>query len=268
MRSARLNQYLSRARRIGGVRNALERDHYPRLQMALIVMLTGVTGWLASFLMLHAGLLSMGRRYFYAMCAAYLAFLLLLWIWLRVRGHTVDGAADFGGDYPSEAEPPYAGGGGSFDGGGASGDYGDQSRAIDGADSITDLAESIADAGDAAGKQLGAIGELGDVGDAAIPVAVVLLAVAIVFSSLFVVYSAPVLLSELLVDGVLAASLYRRLRGLDRRHWLETALRRTALPFIVTAIVITACGWTLGHYAPDAHSLGQALQHLREARPQ
>lgn len=261
MRNPLVTQYMARARRIGSIRRALERDHYPRLQMMLIVMLTGLGGWLASFLMLHAGVLSMGPRYFYAMCAAYATFLLLLWVWLRLRGHEVDGSADFGGgELPMPESPSVNGHGGSFDGGGASGDYGNAATPLDGIDAGGGYGESLGDTLGSVGDKIGSVGDV-DVGEAAIPIAVVVLVAAILFSSLFMVYSAPLLLSELLVDGVLAASLYRRLRGLDRRHWLETALRRTMWPFIMTALVVTACGWAMGRYAPEAHSLGQVLQH-------
>ena len=80
-------------------------------------------------------------------------------------------------------------------------------------------------------------------------------------SSLFVIYSAPVLFAELLLDGARAAGLYRGLRGLDRRHWLESALRRTFLPFVLTTAVVTAAGWGMGHYAPEARSIGEVMQH-------
>ena len=69
---------------------------------------------------------------------------------------------------------------------------------------------------------------------------VILFVAALLLSSLWVVYSAPVLFAELLVDGVLAASLYRRLRGLESQHWLETALKRTVWPFVVTCLFLVA----------------------------
>lgn len=79
------------------------------------------------------------------------------------------------------------------------------------------------------------------------------------------VYSAPVLFAELLVDGVLSASLYRRLRGLETRHWLETAFRRTALPFALTAAIVSASGWGILLYAPEAHSIGDVISHSKQA---
>jgi hypothetical protein len=247
----------TRAGHIGSVRSALERDHWPRLQMMLIVMLTGLAGLLSSFLMLHAGVMSIGMRYFFAMCSAYIMFLFLLWIWMRTRADDFDipdpiELADLAVDMPKPDVASFSGHGGSFDGGGASGDYLDS-------DAVTSVAQVVEDAGDGVGDALGSVA---GADDAAIPIAVVLLGLAILFSSLFVVYSAPVLFAELLVDGVLTAGLYNRLRNVDRRHWLETALRRTALPFVLTAAVVTGAGFWMGSYAPGAHSLGEVLRYV------
>lgn len=227
----------------------LEHDEYPRLQMLLIVMLTGGVGFFASFVMLQLGISAMGVRYFFAMCVAYIMFLVLLGIWLRVRSSDFDFSVDIGSvDSGSCPAPQFSGKGGSFDGGGASGDY-------DTATAVMDIADTSS----------GSVGDVLDVAggadEAAIPVAAVLLVGAIVLSSLFVVYSAPMLFAELLVDGMLAASLYRRLRGLDRRHWLETAVRRTVWPFVLTAAVVTAAGWGMERYAPEAHSLGEVIHY-------
>lgn len=253
------SRYLSRAHHIGNIRSALERDHWPRLQMMLIVMLTGIAGLLSSFLMLHAGVLSIGTRYLFAMCCAYIAFLFLLWVWMRTRAEG-DGAADgvdpvdladLAANLPAPRLPAFSGHGGTFDGGGASGNY------ID-AEVVDSVAGTVEDVSDGVGDALSGVA---GADDAAIPIAVVLLGLAILFSSLFLVYSAPVLFAELLVDGVLSAGLYNRLRSVDRRHWLETALRRTALPFVLTAAVVTGAGFWMGSYAPGAHSLGEVLRY-------
>jgi hypothetical protein len=230
----RRNPWLARNSQIDRLRGTLVRDHYPRLQMALIVSLTGLAGLAASFFMLRAGLGAMGLRYLCAMGVAYIVFFLLLWIWLRWRADSLE-LPDIGGD----GAPSFRGEGGTFDGGGASGDYGS----------------------DSVGDTFGSVGDVGDVGDAAIPLVVVALVVGIAFSSFFVIYTAPLLFAELLVDGVLAASLYRGLRDVDRRHWLESALRRTFWPFVLTTALVTAIGWGMGQYAPEAHSIGEVLHH-------
>jgi hypothetical protein len=211
--------------------------------------------------MLQAGLTAMGQRYFCAMVLAYAAFFLMLWLWLRTRGDVPD---FFPGGGNSAGVPEFRGAGGAFDGGGASGDY----EVISGAADLADGASSAVGVGDAAGG----VGEAaGAAGDAAAPLAVlavVALAAGIVFSSVFVIYTAPVLFAELLVDGVLAAGLYRGLRGVDQRHWMESALRRTVVPFLLTTLFVTSVGWGMGRYAPEAHSVGDVLRHRAHAQQQ
>ena len=105
-------------------------------------------------------------------------------------------------------------------------------------------------------KPLAAVGEADE---ATIPLVVVVLAAGIVLSSLFVVWSAPILFAEILVDALLAAGLYRRLRVLEPRHWMLAALRRTIVPFVLTTLTVAAAGWGMQAYAPEARSLGEVL---------
>jgi hypothetical protein len=260
----RLNPWLERTRAIERMRSRLEREHYPRVQMGWIVTLTGLAGLAASFAMLQAGMTEMGQRYFWAMLVAYGAFFLILWVWLRARRDDVVDFQPGGGGGDSAGTPPWNGAGGMFDGGGASGNY----EVASGAADLADGTSSAVGAGDVAGG----VGEAaGAAGDAAVPLAVfalLALAAGIVFSSFFVIYSAPVLLAELLVDGVLAAGLYRGLRGVDQRHWMESALRRTVVPFLLTTLFVTSAGWAMGRYAPGAHSVGDVLRHHAQAAQQ
>lgn len=99
-------------------------------------------------------------------------FLLLLWAWLRLRGASFD-----------------------LPGGGASASF-------DVAGDVVRVGAKLPQAGDA-------LGSLGDAGDAAIPLALVAPGGAILFWSVFVIYSAPLLFAELLVDGALAVSLFQ-----------------------------------------------------------
>jgi FtsH-binding integral membrane protein len=226
-----------KARRL--VRQRLENGSYPRLQMSLLVLLTGAAGFLASYLMHRMGMQAMGARYFLSMCAAYGAFLLMLGFWISRH---VDDMGDSGiADAPDVLDSlqlltsgpdaaPSAGGGGTFD---------------------------------AIGDTMGSIGDADELAVPLIIFFIVLLLAAMVLSALFVVYSAPALLTEILVDAMLSASLYRRLQGLDQKHWLETAIRRTVLPFVLTTIIVTVCGIAIGRIVPGAHSLGEALTMAR-----
>jgi hypothetical protein len=259
-----LNLYrrqLARAVEVQRTRDRLLRDGFPRVQMFILVALTGLAGFLASFLMLLAGVDGMALRYVLATAAAYTTFMLLLWLWLRTSAD--DYIPDFGGGggggsadagAPSAAGPPdFAGGGGTFDGGGASGNADFPSGSLGDGSGVADLLSGPADA-------------VASADEAAVPLAIILLAatlalavVGIALSSLFVVWSAPMLFAEISVDALLSAGLYRRLRHLEPRHWMRAAVRRTIVPFLLTTVAVGAAGFGMQHFAPDAHSIGQVM---------
>lgn len=249
----------------------LEGDGFPRLQMFLLVMLTGVAGLASSFALLHGGVETMLLRYPLAVGCAYLVFLFLLWLWLRTSADDyVDGPTDFpqfgssGDGTPAgiDHEPGFSGGGGEYGGGGASGSF-----QMDESLPSPSLPQVDIPGGDSVGETVGEV--IGGADEGAIPLAIGLLAAALIaallFATLYLVYLAPALFAELLVDGALSASLYRRMRGLQTRHWLESALRRTVLPFAVTALGLGLVGFAFQAYAPDAHTLGEVLRQTRGA---
>jgi len=224
--------------------------------MGLIVALTGAVGWLCSFGLLHSGMTGMAVRYPLAMVGAYLAFLLLLWLWLRTRAEDYGDGLDIGNGMPAPdlggAVPSMSGGGGEFGGGGASASFDSG-----GSEALSDAADPLAKVVD--------VGAAAD--ELAIPIFAVLLAVGLAFASLYFVYLAPALFAELLFDGVLSYGLYRHLHGADSRNWLETALRRTALPFALTAVFLALVGAGLTAYAPGAQTIGAALEKARRVGP-
>ncbi|WP_313034928.1 hypothetical protein [Massilia alkalitolerans] len=236
----------TRATAVQLMRARLLREGFPRVQMFILVSLTGLAGFGASVAMLAAGVDAMALRYTLAMGVAYIVFLLLLWLWLRTS------AADYldpgwvgnadGSAAAKDGAADFSGGGGSFDGGGASGnvDFGAQDSVIG----------AISD------NPLGAVAEAEE---AAVPLVVILLAVGIALSSLFVIWSAPILFAEILVDALLAAGLYRRLRVLEPQHWMLAALKRTIVPFVLTTLTVAAAGWGMQAYAPEVRSLGEVL---------
>jgi hypothetical protein len=225
--------------------------------MFLLVTITGASGFLASSLLLRLGLTEMWLRYLTAFGVAYLVFLFLLWLWLRTRSEDYLDLPDpsllsprSGGSGSSSVS--YSGKGGDFSGGGASASF--------------EAPSDSALLGDASSKTVGeTLGSAADADVLAIPLVVIFFIGTILCSSIFMVYSAPILFAELLVDGVLSASLYRRLRGLETRHWLETAVRRTVWPFILTAMLVSAFGWGMALYAPQAQTLGEVITHFKQS---
>lgn len=242
--------HFTRSHAILRIKRRLEQDAFPRLQMSLIVGMTGAAGLLFSYIMLQLGVNSMSLRYPLALLAAYGIFLFLLWLWLRTKAEDYVDIPDFSGSVPSESSecaPTFEGGGGNFGGGGASGSF-DGPSTFSSVDSDTSPLSEAASAMDGADEL-------------AIPLIAVALALGIALASLYVVYAAPILFAELLVDGVLSYALYRRIKGADSQHWLESAVRRTALPFALTAIFVSVTGAAMAAYAPGARSIGQVLEY-------
>ncbi len=233
----------------------LKTQAYPRMQMGLIVSITGLVGLLFSFLLLHAGIDSMAMRYPLALLGSYIIFLVLLWLWLRTTIDSYTDLHDFSDLLPSKcgAEQPLvtSGGDGDFGGGGATGSYD-----LPSSDNISDSTSgsTFSDV----------IGATADADEAALPILAIVLAAGLVFASFYVIYIAPMLFSEMLVDGALSYALYRRLRGIETEHWLTTALRRTVMPFIATAIFVFIVGAALGSLYPGAKSLGDVIHQSNQ----
>lgn len=239
-------------------RRKLEAESYPRLQMTLIAALTGAFGLLSSFLLLLQGVESMAIRYPVAVLLAYVMFLFLIWLWLRTHRDDYVDVPDFsspsssgsGSGCGSGAEavaPIRSGGGGDFGGGGASARFDGVGYPVDDGPTLG------ADIGDG-------VGAIAEADELAIPLLAVVMAVGLAFASLYVIYIAPALLAEVLVDGALSYALYRYVRGEDSEHWLPTAVRRTVLPFIATAIFLAAAGAGMAAYAPGARSIGEVVR--------
>jgi hypothetical protein len=244
----------------------LLRRRQPRLEMSLLVAVTAGVGFLASYLLLRAGMHAMWLRYVVALCGAYIAFLALLRMWLHARRDDwhVDGPDAF--DWwsaPDSNVGAFEGGGGRFGGAGASGSW-------DTSAPVANAATPIAPSSPAPHAELAEAASSGPDGFDAFDVAAaipLLLGAALLavlgLSAIWVVYSAPVLFAELLLDGVLAASLYRRLRTVERQHWLTTTLRRTWMPFALTALILSLTGWGLSLHTPGARSIGEVFASQR-----
>jgi hypothetical protein len=252
--------YLTRSLAVLNYKRQLERDSFPRLQMGFIVALTGGVGLLVSFLLLQSGMGSMALRYPFALAVAYLVFLLLLWAWLRTKEDDFSNIPDFSNAMPNSiggghSAPFQSGGGGDFGGGGASGSF-------DGSTS-----QSFAGADGSAGDSIGdALGSVGDADELVIPIIAIVFALGMAVASLYVVYLAPTLFAELLVDGVLSYTLYRHLHKVETHFWLSTAFKRTVFPFLLTAIFLSIMGAVMAHYAPGARSIGEVMHYSGEKR--
>jgi len=259
-------------RRVERVRRLLMRRGMPRLLMSLILAATGAAGFLVSFALLHLGVARMWLRYPLAVLAAYGVFLLLLRIWLHLRRNSwtdllpddlnLLNADRVAANAP--ARPDFSlGGGGDFGGAGAGGGW-------EGAGAVApSRADLSAHAGIPSGRTGGGGGMLDGIslGDADEGCVFFLLAVALIvaglLASLYVVYAAPTLLAELLVEGILLSGLYRGMRkGARRGDWLRAVVRRTWLPVLLTLTLFGAAGYLLQRAAPRARTIGEAFKSV------
>ncbi|HEY0083130.1 MAG TPA: hypothetical protein VGB61_10095, partial [Pyrinomonadaceae bacterium] len=92
-----------------------------------------------------------------------------------------------------------------------------------------------------------------------IPVAAI---AGVIIAMFYVVYIAPVFLAEILVDALLLAGLYKRLKGVEPRHWLRSAVGRTLLPALIATALFIAAGYLMERVAPEARSIGEFWQQI------
>lgn len=259
-----MTRRFSRKLELHRLQQRLERFGWPRLEMSTLVLFTALSGFFVSGLLLSLGWTTLWSRWLVALAIAYGLFLGLLGVWLHWRRDIQDLDAPDPSSVDMHHHPdtmnPFGGHGGHSAGGGASAGFD-----APGADGAADAGGAPDGIGDGVGD---ALGSAFDADAAAIPLLLigVVLAIAcgVLFASVWLITSAPTLFAEVMLDALLAAGLYRRLRASPEGHWLESALRHTLWPFLVTAIVLTVAGFVIQHFAPEAHTLGEAFAFWRD----
>jgi uncharacterized membrane protein YfcA len=237
--------YRAREHRIEIIKQRLLRKSAPRFHVSLILLFTGLAGFLISFLLLHSGVSRMWLRYPMAILAAYFVFLLLLRFWLSQhrpqREIGIDPSfLDF--DLPvasSHGGSFEFGGGGNFGGGGAGGSWG----------------ESVSASSTSGGSShSGGFSIDLDLDEGWLVVIAVIAVIGGIVGALYVIYIAPALLAEILVDGVLVTGLYSQVKRVEQRHWLRAAVRRTILPALLATLFLAVAGYALQKAYPKARS--------------
>ena len=219
----------------------LERNFFLRLHMFLILSATIGSGLLATKVLLKIGVNSLALRYALAVCAAYLAFLILIRIWLfyvRMARGGVDFSAD-GVDWALRTwQPDGTTGGGEFGGGGASGSW-------------EGGAAPVKSGG--GGKSSFSFDLGGDEG--VVVVLFVVLVLSLLVIGIYIIYTAPVMLSEAAFEAALAAALVRGAKKIQRPGWMGVVWRATIWPFIIVLVLSTALGYAAHRYCPKAKKL-------------
>jgi hypothetical protein len=240
------------------IKQRLVRSGAPRFLVSLILVLTGFAGFIVSFSLLHLGVSWMWLRYPVAILAAYCVFLLLLRVWLFFqRPRKLDVDMDSGlevadaviSEAPGQVSGFEFGGGGDFDGGGAGVSWGER---------IAPSSSSVS----SSSSSSGGIGFDLDLEEGWWIIIAIIALLGGLIAILYVVYVAPALLAEILVDGVLVGGLYKQLKDVEQRYWLRAAVRRTLLPALLAAIFFSVAGYAMQNAAPRARSIGEVWKHL------
>lgn len=205
---------------MAGLVRYFRRTGWPRLWMSQVVLLTGLAGFAASFTLLRLGETSMAIRYPISVGVAYAVFLLLLRYWAEVERRRFKPTPE---DWDNIYNGKSPAGSKSAPWDNLSPDPG--CLAVD--------AEGCA-----------AIFLFGSV--------LVLLGAAV-----WAVVSAPTIIAEVFLDAALTGLFYHRLKNAEPRHWLGTAVRRTWIPVLLVAVLMSVGGAVLQARLPHVRSIGE-----------
>ncbi len=249
-----------------------------RFHMSLILISTALTGLLASKILLIAHVDNIVIRYPVAVIVSYLIFFAFMKLWLtyvtsssvRKSYGTGDAAADtlnsipdFAGDSLTSHGMFPGGGGGMSGGGGASGSFdGITAHADVGVHDV--LADTAAHAGHGIGNAISDVAGdtasgLAEEGGFVLVILGILLAT-VFGAGLYLVYDAPLILSEAVFDFILAASLIKSMRKIDDPDWKGSVLRTTWKPFVIALLISFFGAYILHANYPGAHKLSEIIR--------
>lgn len=228
-----------RRRVLRGLRVYFANQRWPRLIMSAILLLTGLCGFLGSYVMLDAGLERMWLRYPLAVLFAWVVFVGLMRLWAETERRLFVRIEQFErlcrGEDPGEA------------------------RALP---QVT--TEALCDWVDFAGNFCP-----DEEGGCLLWILLVVLGpllLASIIGLCGILLGAPALIAEVFLDACLVAALYRRVRKVDRRWWISGLFQRTYVPVLWTVLTLALAGATMQVLAPNAKSIGGVVKQWRETR--
>jgi hypothetical protein len=205
-----------------------------RAHMFLLLLGVFVLSFLVSFGLFHAGLRSMPVRYGLVTLLAYGGFLLLMRLWLYYFVESAGESAEV------------------------------TARAVQGgARRLTKNAGDVVDEAVDAGGSTGSSGGLSlDVdGEGAIIVIVIGIVLLAIFScGVYLIWQAPIIMSEAAFQAVLAAGLIRAAKRMDAEHWTASLFKSTWWLVLVVLLLAVAGGWVIQHFCPEASTIASAVR--------
>jgi hypothetical protein len=262
--------------------------YFIRAHMGVMLALVVLTGLLSSRALLHLGLTNMAVRYPVAVAASYLVFFGLVRLWLvyvcraalvRRRAGSGGSSGDWFPDVSLESGGgsgggsgslgKLAGGGGRFGGGGASASFADgegsAARAVLPIPAPGDASSQTSGSSSASSFHLGSGkggggGGGGDGDGLLLLVLFVLLVAAVAGAGIYLVYQAPVILSEAAFQAVLASGLARGARSSHDPGWAGSLGKSTILPFLLVFALSGIFGYQAHKRCPSASTAREVLR--------
>ena len=253
------------------------KSYFVRFHMFMILSATILSGVVCSKILVLAGLRSMPLRYGIAIVLSYLLFFLFIKLWLLYIGvgrsirlqadkkrdsswtadvlPLPDGLTSGSGDAGTFAGFQ----GGASGGGGAGGSFAESIAPVE---SVTD-----ADSGSGAFADAGSILDIGD--DSVLTLIAIVLLVVIVLSIFiaggYLIWSAPVLLSDAAFHALLVAGFARKVRQTDDTSWQTAIFKATWWMFLLVLVLSLAFGIVAQMVFPDAVTIKDFIVFLLEA---
>jgi hypothetical protein len=253
---------------------ALQRRYSPRIHMSLMLAASGMSAMLTSSTLLGMGVHSMLVRYPIAIALAYATFLVGVWVWLRIMGYVDNGGhrrnakgsgdgidlPDLGSGGGSSGGAGSGGGGSIFRGGGGSFDGGGASQSFAGGRASFVSANVRSGSGSSSsGKGGGSLFDGLD-GDGIVLLLLALaLVAAIFFTSGYLIWAAPDVLTEAAFGAALSGTLVRATKRNTPDGWIGGVVRKTWWPFAVVMVVALVFTGYAATFTPEPSTFREAV---------
>ena len=163
----------------------------------------------------------------------------------------VDAVTSFPDFSSTSSVPNLSGHGGEFGGGGASGAWAE-------AGNIAETASTVGDtASEAAGEAVSGLADEGGI----VLIPLIILLIVLFGGSIYLIYEAPVIISEAAFELILATTLIRKARSIDNPNWIGSVFKATWPAFALTLVVTVIAGCALMTYYPQAIKITDVFRY-------
>jgi len=225
------------------IKKFLTRRHSPRLHMFLIVSASGVTAFGVSYLLLHSDVLKMSIRYPISVLTGYIGFYIFFRIWLFL--YTKSAPLDIGGHARDLIDAT--------------------SNRVSSGDHVPSSAHVVNSGNESTWSTPDIVPSVD--ADESLPVILLfLLLLVVVLGGLlicgYLVWSAPTLFAEVLVDGFVMNGVYRKIKQIPESLWMGAVFKKTWFLALLLMIFSSLAGYAMQSLHGDVISFGQFLSKI------